>query len=521
MYYRHLIVALLLLTSYIYPMSPPIVADVTDIVRTYNNARTQLNAMSLRDKIAQLFVVPATSNPSLCESEREKIKNSPYRMDQEYVESLITKYHVGGIIWLCRSTPAKQAKLTHYYQSLSNQGLLIAQDVEWGLTMRLDGCTRFPKAMTLGALSDSDDYLITQVAEHIGTQCRRLGVHMALGPVVDVNTNPSNPVIGMRSFGSDPEHVAKKAALFAEGLKKAGMLACAKHFPGHGDTSQDSHYELPHIQRSLQELEKTEMVPFKQQIEKQRVPAIMMAHLQVSALDNDNPTSLSPQAVQYLKEQLGFKGLVITDGLGMYAVNKGKPGEVELRAFLAGNDILLCPVHVPEAIDLIEKAVTSGQVTHHDLDQRVLKVLHLKEILKYKKQLYVPPAVTHEDMNNGQELKKRAFQQAVTIIKNNGILPLKLNQSFSPVVIRVFSDSSNERITNTQKVRDDIKKCKDEGHSVIAALFCSPYDIACAQAADAIIMGYEDDPDAQEAVAECIATGVAPGRLPITLECFN
>src|SRR5579871_4009939 len=283
----------------------------------------QLQQLSEDQKIGQLFMVAAVCDEQM---NTDFMKTAPYTMDKEHVENLITKHGIGGIIWLGNGTPHKQIERTQHYQKLSRIPLLVAQDLEWGLSMRLksdegtQNVLRFPRAMTLGALTD--DNLIYEVGNEIGRQAQQLGVHMNLAPVVDVNNNPENPIIHDRSFGDDPYAVARKSSAFMRGLRDGGIITCAKHFPGHGNTATDSHHALPFMTQSAEELEAVELVPFKQQIA-DGVAAVMVAHLEVPALEAQPkvPTSLSYAVVtQLLKQKLGFKGLVMPDGLGMRGI---------------------------------------------------------------------------------------------------------------------------------------------------------------------------------------------------------
>lgn len=340
-----------------------------------------LQFLSLRQKIGQLFMVAAASSfEQPTEQLASQLVASPYRMDQAYIEYLIREYHIGGVCWLFRSTPEKQVALTNHYQSLSKIPLLIAQDCEWGLAMRLDTAMQFPKAAQLGAVQNKQ--LIYEIAKEIGMQCKNIGVHMNLAPVVDVNSNPQNPVIGVRSFGSDQKLVAQCGILFAQGLHAGGVLSCAKHFPGHEDTSIDSHSDLPVILHDHHRLDAIELYPFKKMIEA-GVDAVMVGHLLVLSLDSLLPATFSKNIiVDLLRKKLNFNGLIITDGLGMKALTKYyKSGEIELKALLAGNDMLLCPIDLPKAVELIEKAVKEDRIAESYIDERLLKILRIKEKL--------------------------------------------------------------------------------------------------------------------------------------------
>lgn len=349
----------------------------SQVYATASWAQNRLQKLTLEQKIGQLFVAAAVSQ---IDGNEQFIATSPYKMDQGHIEQLITNYHVGGIIYLGTGYAATQVALTERYQSLALTPLLIAQDFEWGLTMRLKDGMEFPRNKMLATLDNES--LIYHMGYEIGLQCKALGVHMNLAPVVDVNNNPNNPVINTRSFGDDKHVVASKGLLYMHGLQDAGIIACAKHFPGHGDTDVDSHYDLPRIAHPIERLHNLELYPFKQLIA-DGVMSVMIAHLEVPAIETQPqlPSSLSYNVVtQLLQKDLGFDGLIITDGLGMQGAMKHyQPGDIELRAFLAGNDILLCPLDVPKAVSLIKQAIELGTVTMQELDRRVLKILQAKE----------------------------------------------------------------------------------------------------------------------------------------------
>lgn len=349
-------------------------------------AEKTLKSLTLRQKTGQLFIVATASNFNQSnEILASSMQQCPYNLNPEYIDKLIKDYNIGGLIFLYKSDPITQKKFIDKYQNQSTVPLLIAQDSEWGLSMRLDEdpskVIRYPRNLTIGAIANKN--LIYELGKEIGRQCAAIGVHMNLAPVVDINHNPENTVIHDRSFGDNKKIVAECSALYAQGLHDAGIIACAKHFPGHGDTNVDSHLDLPVIKHDINRLESVELYPYKKLISnKKNIPAIMSAHLAVSSLDLSNtPASMSYDIItKKLKNEMNFEGLVITDGLGMKAITKKyNPGKLELKAFLAGNDILLCPLDVPLAVDLIEKAVKLGLVSESDLNQRVLKILKAKE----------------------------------------------------------------------------------------------------------------------------------------------
>src|SRR4030095_1511170 len=318
--------------------------------------------LTLDQKIGQLFMVAAVVDEVIA---KNCISRKSYRLDKEYIAQLITQYQIGGIIFLGKSDPDKQKERTAYFQSVSVIPLLIGQDLEPGRVgvARLELMRDFADNETLGTINS--EKLTYETAFSIGRICKDLGVHINCAPVADVNNNPNNPVINDRSFSGDPEVVAKHAIAFAHGLSDAGIIACAKHFPGHGDTDVDSHYDLPKIAHDRERLHTIELYPFKQLIAS-NVPAIMMGHLAVSAFEPQRnlPSSLSKNIVtKLLREELGFNGLIITDALDMRGVTRYySHGQAELQALLAGNDILLCPVDVPAAVAAIKQAIKDGRL---------------------------------------------------------------------------------------------------------------------------------------------------------------
>lgn len=407
-----------------------------------------LDNMSLREKIGQCFIVAAASNfAQPTEQLASMMQTCPYNLSEKYVTSMIQDYNIGGVIFLFKSDPLTQMQLTNKYQALAKTTLLVAQDSEWGLSMRLDldpeKVIRYPRNLTLGAICDRS--LIYKIGREIGKQCAAIGVHLNLAPVVDVNNNLFNPVIHDRSFGDNPKHVTLLATEFIHGLQSAGVLACAKHFPGHGDTNVDSHISLPVIKHTRQHLNQIELVPFKAII-KTGINAIMTAHLAVPNLDNSNaPASLSPKIVtELLQKELGFNGLIITDGLGMDAARKNyAPGELELAAFLAGNDILLCPLDVPMAINQIEQAIRTGKVTEQELDRRVLKILRAKQqVLNHQAQNKSRTTGQIKDFlvrPKAQDLQVQAYRAAITLVPSSNQFVFNHDSFASSTLVQIGS----------------------------------------------------------------------------------
>jgi beta-N-acetylhexosaminidase len=341
-----------------------------------------ITTLTLDQKIGQLFMVAAVVDEDLAQ---ETIARKSYRLDKEYIAELITNYHIGGVIFLGRSDYKKQIDRTKYFQNLSSIPLLIGQDLEPGRVgaARHADLSVFPSNQSLG-LSDDEDYT-RQIGRAIGGLGKTLGVDIIFAPVADVNNNPNNPVINDRSFGATPELVAHHAIAFALGIADMGTIACAKHFPGHGDTDVDSHEDLPLISHDKTRLHAVELAPFKKLIAA-NIPAIMVGHLEIPAYEPQKklPSSLSKNIVtDLLRKELGFEGLIFTDSLHMYGVTKYfESGEYELAALLAGNDVLLCPFDVPAAVASIKQALADKRITEQEID------VHVERILRLKKSLY-------------------------------------------------------------------------------------------------------------------------------------
>jgi len=336
--------------------------------------------LSLDKKIGQLFMVAAVADETI---EQESKQKKSYRMDKNYITDLIKNHGIGGIIYLGKSDKEKQIARTHYFQSISPIPLLIGQDLEPGRV----GAARFPGIFTFASnkiLGDTHDTEVTKiVGTLIGEMCKELGVHINFAPVVDVDSNPHNPVINDRAFSNKPQIVTAHGIAFTQGLHEYNILACAKHFPGLGDTSIDPHHALPVINHPKQRLHGIELYPFKKLIEK-KVPAVMVGHVCVPAFEAEKnlPATFSKAIVtDLLQKELGFSGLIITDALDMAAITKTyKPGETAVKALCAGNDILLCPVDVPAAIAAIKNAIKDGVLTEQDIDKHVEKILKIKKI---------------------------------------------------------------------------------------------------------------------------------------------
>ncbi|WP_224483129.1 glycoside hydrolase family 3 N-terminal domain-containing protein [Robertkochia aurantiaca] len=364
------------------------------------------NSLSTREKVAQLFMVQAYSDKG--------------RAHEEKIETLIRDYNIGGIIF-STGGPVRQAMITNRFQDLAKTKMLIALDAEWGLSMRLDSTFAYPYNMTLGAISDED--LIEQVGFRIGQHNKRLGVHINFSPVADINTNPENPIIGNRSFGEEPRNVGLKATMMMLGMQEAGLLTSAKHFPGHGDTDSDSHKTLPTVGFSEERINSVELYPFREMIAN-GLSGVMVAHLNVPALEQEEglPSSLSSSIVSgLLKGRMGFNGLIYTDALGMRgAADYAPPGEVDLKAFLAGNDVLLMSSDPVKGIERITRAYEEGEVTEARLAYSVRKILKAKYWAGLHEYSPVPLENLREDLNHHEDrlLIEEVASQAITVVKN-------------------------------------------------------------------------------------------------------
>jgi len=375
------------------------------------------DALADSQRLAQLFMVAAFSTTD---------KPDPK------LEALIRNYNLGGLIFM-KGSPMRQARLTNYYQAVAATPMLIAMDAEWGLAMRLDSTIRYPYQITLGAITD--DRLIYDMGQQIALQCQALGVHVSFSPVVDVNNNADNPVIGHRSFGSSKYVVANRATRYMQGLQDNNIIACAKHFPGHGDTDLDSHYDLPTIHSDKKRLDSLELYPFRHLIQ-EGVASVMVAHLAVPALDptpNLASTLSKPIVTDLLRKKMGFQGLIFTDALNMKGVaDLYPPGEVDALALLAGNDILLYSMDVPTAIQRIRKAIADDRISWKELEKRVKKVLSAKYWtgLNAYQPIQTDSLMARLQPDNAPLLQQTLYEQAATLVRDTDKrIPLK---SLSP-----------------------------------------------------------------------------------------
>src|SRR5690625_3925614 len=392
-------------------ISHPLLSN--DLIAQMQWVDEKYNAMTLEEKVGQLFIVAAYSN-------RDETHYSA-------IENLVKEEAIGGLIFM-QDQADKQIELINRYNSVSKIPLIIGMDAEWGASMRIREVERFPWAMTVGAVSNND--LVEQMGENIGEQVSRIGVHFNFAPTVDVNTNPENPVIGSRSYGSNVENVAQKGIAYMRGMMKHKVLSSAKHFPGHGDTSTDSHKILPLVNHEIERLKAVELATFQKLIDA-GVASVMIAHLNVPALDDSGtPSSLSKKIVtDLLKKEMNFKGLVITDALNMAGVsNQYAPGTVDLMAFEAGNDILLFSQDVKTAKSKIIEKIQSGEIDESRLEESVKKILMAKYLVGLNQPKILDSKNVMKDLNKVQyaQTSYQLYKEAATLLENkNNLLPIK------------------------------------------------------------------------------------------------
>ncbi|MCM5663766.1 glycoside hydrolase family 3 N-terminal domain-containing protein [Galbibacter mesophilus] len=510
------------------------------------------NSLSLKEKIGQLFMIRAFSGQG--------------KSHTDEVKRLVQENQVGGIIF-STGGPYRHAKLNNELQELSKVKMLTSMDAEWGLSMRLDSTFAFPYNMVLGAVKDDD--LIRRVGKHIGEHTKRLGMHINFAPDVDINTNPQNPIIGNRSFGENRDKVTAKALAFMEGMQSAGVLANAKHFPGHGDTSQDSHKTLPTVDFDKERIDTVELYPYKKLFPK-GLASVMVAHLNVPSLESREgfPSSLSKGIVtDLLKEKLQFNGLIFTDALEMKGVaNYADSGNVDLSAFLAGNDMLLISDDTEKGIQKLAEAYESGVISEERLAYSVKKVLKAK----YKVGLhnYQPVDTTnlYQDLNRIEDkvLFEEVMENAITVAKNDEqLIPIRNledkkiayvslgdgeHQSFLKTlqkygnVDHIQNDNLGDLIKSLEPYNlviighhrstetpwkdatiSDEEKVKiyeiARKHKVILDVFVKPYTLLDLQSIDnieSIVVSYLNDPISQESSAEIIFGAIASkGNLPV------
>lgn len=527
----------------------------SDLAETW--AYSRLKHMTFDEKIGQLFIIRAQSNWD--------------KKNIDFVESQIKKFHVGGIAFF-KGNIKKQVELTNRFQKISDIPLFIALDAECGLGMRLKDGISFPRQLTLGAIQDNR--LIFKMGQEIGTQLKRIGVNFNYAPVVDINNNPENPIINDRSFGEDKKNVASKGYALTKGLQNQNIIACAKHFPGHGFADVDSHKDLPVLELSKERLWNVELFPFRM-LADQGVKSIMTAHLHIPSIDNrkNRPTSLSFNAVTgILRDSLNYDGLVVTDALDMRGVtNYFSPVEAVVEAFKAGNDVLELPVNLEKGFNALKKAVLSEEISSDRLDASVLRILMAKfDIgMYYFKEIDEENVINDVNTGNALALKENLYRHAITFLGNTKAnLPLlpkeyskkiavvsfgsknktefqkrfdtylsadnynlpyglsnaevnkysKLFKSYDKIIIGLHHYKKRSNLNfgfseNLLKLIDNLK----ENRGLILTFFGTPYALSRFDDKYTIVMAYENDPMAQDMAAQSIL-GVfdVNGLLPVT-----
>ncbi len=402
--------------------------------------------MTIDEKIGQLFMP------------RGNYSGKGY--DPQKLMKWVKEYHLGGIAFFA-SQPTAQAQIVNDLQAASKIPLLIGMDLEWGLAMRLDSTPRFPYQMALGAMAQNED-LVEAMGISIAKQCNRMGIHVNYAPVVDVNNNPNNPVINFRSFGEDKMNVTRKAMAYMKGLQSQRIIATAKHFPGHGDTGVDSHFDLPLIAHDKTRLNDIELFPYKELI-KNGLSGVMTAHLSIPALDSSKnlASTLSSKIVtDLLKKELGFQGLVFTDAMDMEGAVKYFPnGQAIVKAILAGNDVIETFEDVPTAFNAVKRAYTEGVLTDLELDKHVRKILMAKQWVGLDKYKPINLKNLVKDLNTIESdlLNRQMAEATLTLVKNqNDIIPIKdLTQKIAVVSIDANSETPFQKMAANYTIIDN------------------------------------------------------------------
>lgn len=515
--------------------------------------RKQFRKLSKDQRIAQLMIIRAHSNLGA-----DHVKE---------VTDLIKKYNVGGLCFF-QGGPVRQANLTNEYQKIAKTPLMIAIDGEWGLGMRLDSVINFPRQLMMGAVPDAK--LIYQFGLAVGEQCKRIGIHVNYAPDIDINNNPMNPVINDRSFGEDKYKVALFGVQYMKGMQDVGVMACAKHFPGHGDVSVDSHYDLPVINKTRAQLDELELYPFRELI-KAGVGSMMIAHLAIPSIDTTTnlPTSLSAKNVtDLLRNELGYQGISFTDALEMQGVAKFFPkGDASVMSLIAGNDMLCLPGDIPGSIQKVRQAIKEGKLTWDDLNARVKKVLLAKYHLGLHKKQVINTENLAEDLNaKTNEIKKLLAANALTLLRksNDNLLPLKATKvafvgiginktnAFATRIQQAFNADlfffeNKDTITKVNSILEQLKNYdavvvgfhnynrrpanqfglsknsldllnKLQGNNTITFAFGNPYAVQYICNSNNLVVCYEDDEITQQAAADLLMGKInAKGKLPVTV----
>lgn len=505
------------------------------------------NSLSPRERIAQIIIMPVDASKG--------------EESREVVDKLVGEYKVGGIIY-DHSDIASQASLNNYAQKIASVPLMVAMDAEWGLTMRLSDAPPFPRNLCLGGVND--EKLLYDYGRELARECRLMGVHVNFAPVLDV-IDRDGALVASRSFGFNPDVVARNGIAFAKGLEDGGVLSTAKHFPGHGSTIADSHKELPLIDKSLREMMLYDVEPFKKYIDS-GLGGMLTAHVDVSFFDDGvTPCSLSKQCVTgLLKEQLGFQGLVFTDALEMEGA-KSIDGNPCVNAILAGNDILLMPTDIEGSINAVVDAIEQGVISWDDIEQRCKKMLRYKHALGIvdtaKKPIDVDKVAREINSEYALDLNRRLIASAVTVATNKkDILPLATDGDAAITVLTLgledksqcmfqnrsanyvptvacstqaeaLAETSNNTVVIAVAQRDYADAAtavaKKYKHAIVAVLdapenMCHYVNLITDPAVDAVVMGYGTSDEWQDYVVQTIFGGCdARGVLPVTLKSHD
>ena len=502
--------------------------------------------LSMDERIGQLYIVALYTNK-----------------DQNHisgVRKLVEQERIGGII-LMQDDAEQEIALVNEFQKKSRVPMLFGMDAEWGLYQRIKTAHKFPWAMTLGAIQDNN--LVYEMASKIAEDAKKMGIYWNFAPVVDVNTNPKNPIIGNRSFGSDVQNVIAKALAYAQGLQDNGVLAAIKHFPGHGDTDVDSHLDLPVVKHSLERLNKIELAPFKALMDK-KIGGAMIAHLYVPQLEKGKnfPASISYDIVtNLLKNKFRYEGLVITDALNMNAVAKKYPaGELDLRAFKAGNDVLLFSQDVPTGKKLIKEAIQKGEISEKRLEESVKKILKTKYLLRLQNLRPLGSEGINNVLNNDSHAKisEKLYANALTLLKDEKqLFPLREKEvyylpleeasheaflqelskeikvkkiSFKEIqsipenaVVIIGLHKDNSTAYKPYKISWESKRIINQVKSrnkVVLNVFGSPYALQDVDISgiSSVLVSYENNPLSMKATAEAyLGKQKINGRLPVVV----
>ncbi|WP_379965900.1 glycoside hydrolase family 3 protein [Epilithonimonas sp. UC225_85] len=536
---------IILISQFLYCQYQPKNISSSDLKKANEWVDKTYNSLSQDEKLGQLFIVALYTNKD--EAHINQIRN------------IITNDKIGGLI-LMQDDAAREINLVNEFQSKSKVPLMIGMDAEWGLFQRIAKAHKYPWAITLGAIQDKN--LIYEMSSKIAEDCKRMGINWDFAPVVDVNTNPNNPIIGNRSFGSDVNNVVNSALAYSNGLQDNKILAAIKHFPGHGDTNKDSHLDLPVVSHNMDRLEKIELAPFKALMNK-GIGGVMVAHLYVPSLENEKgiPASISKKIVTgLLKEKYGYKGLIITDALNMGAVaNKFKAGELDALAFEAGNDLMLFSQDVATGKSLILKGIENGKIPQSRVEESVKKILLTKYFLGLNQYSNINPENVADDLNNAphSEIVQKMYSNALTLIKDDKkLLPLDCKETYyyvpleeagyetflnqlntgTTIILKKASEitsipanskvivgfhKDNSTAYKPYKISDTSKKILSEfsqNQNVILDVFGSPYalkDIDISKVST-VLVSYENNDDAMKATANGILGQTKIwGRLPV------